>query len=182
MPFANLQKLYEWAKVQRYAIKTGKYKDAGAEYREMTPDERALLQRMLDNVLSQFKEAVSTGRDLPMDEVTQVADGRIFSGEQAKALHLVDELGSLQDAIQAAGSLAQIKGKPKVIYPERKRRTLLDFVFEDPTGYEEESEAHYSQGDTLSRIFQGVESWIQGRAQTPSRPLTLEPGLYWLWQ
>jgi protease-4 len=183
MPFANLQKLYEWAKVQRYSIKTGKYKDAGADYREMTADERALLQTMLDDVLMQFKQAVAKGRGLSMEAVTKVADGRIFSGQQAKAFHLVDELGTLQDAIQEAGVLAKIKGKPTVIYPEKKRRGLLDFVLDDPLGNDEEAEAHYAQGDVVSRVFRHLEGLVQGRTQpTASFAPTLEPALYWLWQ
>ncbi len=182
MPFANLQKLYEWAKVHRYSIKTGKYKDAGADYREMTLDERALLQAMLDDVLMQFKKAVSTGRDLSLEKVSAVADGRIFSGQQAKALHLVDELGTLQDAIAEAGSLAQIKGKPTVIYPEKKRRSLWDFVFEDPSWDDEASESSRSPSDGLSQVFHWVENALQGGAHAEPRPLTLEPGMYWLWQ
>jgi ClpP class serine protease len=118
-----------------------------------------------------------------MEAVTKVADGRIFSGQQAKAFHLVDELGTLQDAIQEAGVLAKIKGKPTVIYPEKKRRGLLDFVLDDPLGNDEEAEAHYAQGDVVSRVFRHLEGLVQGRTQpTASFAPTLEPALYWLWQ
>ena len=127
MEFANLSKLYDWAKIQRYSIKTGQFKDIGAEYREMAPDERALLQNMVDDVLVQFKTAVSTGRKLSMEDVTAIADGRIFSGSQAKKAHLVDELGTLDDAINEAGKMAGIKGKPNVVYPSNKKKRLLDF-------------------------------------------------------
>lgn len=182
MPFANLQKLYEWAKIQRYSIKTGKYKDAGADYREMTADERALLQTMLDDVLMQFKKAVAEGRDLPMEQVTQVADGRIFSGQQAKGLDLVDELGSLDDAIQEAGQQAHIKGKPHVVYPEKRRRGLLDLILDDPTVEEEVAESHVASGNGLAHVFRKFENLLEGGAHVDSSPFTLEPGLYWLWQ
>src|SRR4029077_13140783 len=75
MEFANLEKLYEWAKIKRFSIKTGRFKDVGAEYREMTADERALLQNMVDDVLSQFTLAVSEGRNIPLETVKEIADG-----------------------------------------------------------------------------------------------------------
>ena len=75
MQFTNLEKLYDWAKVSRYSIKTGKFKDAGAEYRPMTAEERSLLQAMVDDTLSQFKAAVAEGRRLSRREVDAVADG-----------------------------------------------------------------------------------------------------------
>ena len=84
MEFANLEKLYEWAKIKRYVIKTGKFKDAGGEHREMTPEDRALLQGMIDDVLVQFKTAVAAGRKLSLEDVTKVADGRIFRAIRPK--------------------------------------------------------------------------------------------------
>ena len=96
MEFADLSKLYQWAKVDRYALKTGKFKDAGAEYKPMDPESRALLQGVIDDVLVQFRKAVADGRKLPEAKVAAIADGRIFSGRQAKALGLVDELGGIE--------------------------------------------------------------------------------------
>jgi protease-4 len=171
MEFANLEKLYEWAKVQRYAIKTGKFKDVGAEYREMGPEERALLQTMVDDVLSQFKQAVSEGRKLTLEQVTEVADGRIFSGSQAKAAKLVDELGTLQDAINEAGKLAGIDGKPNVVYPEKARPRWMDLILDDGS-QEERSESSNSLVGALTSILNGhVEKAVTG----------LEPGIYWIW-
>jgi protease-4 len=171
MEFANLEKLYEWAKVQRYAIKTGKFKDVGAEYREMGPEERALLQTMVDDVLSQFKQAVSDGRKLTMEQVTEVADGRIFSGSQAKAAKLVDELGTLQDAVNEAGKLAGIEGKPDVVYPEKSRSRLIDLILDNGSG-DDRSEGSSSLVGALTSILNGhVEKAVTG----------LEPGIYWIW-
>ena len=138
MEFANLEKLYEWAKIKRYVIKTGKYKDAGAEFREMAADERQLLQSMVDDVLLQFKTAVADGRKLSMDDVTKVADGRIFSGAQAKEAKLVDELGTLDDAIMSAGKMANISGKPKVFLDEKKK-SFIEMLEEQANQSEEES-------------------------------------------
>lgn len=171
MEFANLEKLYEWAKVQRYAIKTGKFKDVGAEYREMGPEEKALLQNMVDNVLTQFKQAVADGRKLTMDQVTEVADGRIFSGSQAKSAKLVDELGTLQDAIDDVAKMAKIEGKPEVIYPEKPRPRWMDLILDD-SSHEDRSESSNSLVGALTGILTGhVEKAVTG----------LEPGIYWIW-
>jgi protease-4 len=171
MEFANLEKLYEWAKVQRYAIKTGKFKDVGAEYREMGPEERALLQTMVDDVLSQFKQAVSEGRKLPIEQVSEVADGRIFSGNQAKKAKLVDELGTLQDAIDDVAKMAKIEGKPEVVYPEKSRPAWIDLVLDDGSR-EDRSEGSSSLVGALTGILSGhVEKAVTG----------LEPGMYWIW-
>jgi protease IV len=172
MEFMNLEKLYEWAKVQRYAIKTGKFKDIGAEYREMSPEERALMQGMVDDVLSQFKRAVSDGRKLTMDEVTEIADGRVFSGSQAKSAKLVDELGTFQDAINDAGRQAGLKDKPDTVYPEKARPRWMDFIVDD--GNKEEDSIAHTGGlaGELSRFLSGhVEQAVTG----------LEPGIYWIW-
>ncbi|MBL7716832.1 MAG: signal peptide peptidase SppA [Bdellovibrionales bacterium] len=169
MEFANLEKLYEWAKVKRFSLKTGRFKDAGADYRTMEPEERALLQGMIDDVLGQFKKAVAEGRKLSMDAVTKIADGRIFSGSQAKANKLVDELGTLQDAIDEAAKLAKIKGKPHIIYPEKNRNRFLDAIMQDPQN-DEDAESE-STLESLAKSWLKVENKVLGRA----------PGIYWLW-
>jgi protease-4 len=97
----------------------------------MNEEEHALLKEMVLDVLLQFKQAIVAGRNLTMAQVTQVADGRIFSGAQAKSLHLVDELGTIQDAIEEAAKQGKIKGKPTVVYSEKKRKGILDFIMED---------------------------------------------------
>ena len=182
MEFANLEKLYDWLKIHRFAIKTGKYKDAGAEYREMTADERALLQGMVDDVLSQFKDAVSKGRKLPLDKVTAIADGRIFSGAQAKALNLVDELGGIHEAIDAAAKMANIKGKPNVVYPTKSRK-WLDILMDDGSKDDEaETHVNYSVlGNLLHELLgDSASALVPGGSQQQSSALA--PGVYWLWK
>lgn len=176
MQFASLEKLYEWAKIKRYALKTGKYKDAGADYREMGGEERALLQGMIDDVLAQFKKAVADGRKLSMEQVDAVADGRIFSGAQAKRAKLVDELGTLQDAINDAAKQAGIKGKPNVLKPAQPRRKFIEMLFDDRD--EEESEASAPGAGWITRAIRGLgESGSPIAAQLEA----LTPGVYWLW-
>lgn len=145
MQFADLSKLYQWAKVNPYVIKTGKYKDVGSPSREMGPEEKALLQDMIDNVLGQFRKAVATGRNLPMEKVVEVSDGRIFSGEQAKNNKLVDDLGGFNDAVEALAKEVGIKGEPTLIYPTKKKKELLDILLTDLEG-EGDEEASSSRG------------------------------------
>jgi protease-4 len=187
MEFANLSKLYSWAKVERYSIKTGKFKDAGAEYREMTADERALLQNMVDDVLVQFKQAVSSGRKLSMEQVTEIADGRIFSGNQAKKAKLVDELGTLEDAIAAAGSAGGIKGKPSVVYPQKNSRSkLLEFLMnQGDQGGEDDSDSESSGRTHLGGLMGSLSNLIHGVSGETANGLEdvalTTPGIYWLW-
>ena len=96
--------------------------------REISIEEKDLLQSVIDSVHRQFIEAVSKGRNIPEEKVVEIADGRIFSGEQAKTIGLIDELGNLQDAIDTAAQLAKIEGEPQVLYPEKKRPSIWDFL------------------------------------------------------
>ena len=128
MEFSNIEELLKKIGFRSYVIKSGKHKDIGSPLREMTPQEREILQGVIDNVHSQFVRAVAEGRNMEEGKVKRIADGRIFSGEQAKELGLVDRLGSLQDAIEIAAEMAGIKGKPTVIYP-KKKVSLYELLF-----------------------------------------------------
>jgi protease-4 len=109
-------------------VKSGRYKDVGSPLRKMSDEEQALLQSVMDDVHKQFIEAVAAGRSLEVADVKALADGRIFTGRQAKDAKLVDELGNLEDAIQLAAEIAGIEGEPKVVEPRRRfsLRELLD--------------------------------------------------------
>lgn len=182
MEFANLEKLYEWAKIKRYVIKTGKFKDAGAEFREMSSEERTLLQGMVDDVLGQFKQVVAEGRKLSLAQVSAVADGRILSGAQAKRAKLVDELGTVQDAINEAGKLAKIKGKPRVIYPERNRRKWMEMILNDGLGPEDETGAEQENSVSLNAWVQRILGQIASLPSSLKEPgMSFGPGIYWLW-
>lgn len=131
MELANVTGLLEKVGVQSVVIKSGRHKDMASPFRAMTPEDRALLQNVLDDVHAQFIEAVATGRALKPEQVKPLADGRIFTGKQAQSVNLVDELGDLHDAIQLAARLVGISGEPRVI-ETRKRfswRDLLDGLF-----------------------------------------------------
>ncbi len=128
MEFSNVEELLKKIGLRSYVIKSGKHKDIGSPLREMTPKEKSILQGVIDSVHSQFVRAVAEGRNIEESKVREIADGRIFSGEQANELGLVDRLGGLQDAIEIAAEMVGIKEKPTVIYP-RKKFSLFELLF-----------------------------------------------------
>ena len=127
MEMANVEGLLKKIGVQSVVIKSGKRKDVGSPFRTMSLEEQKLLQSVLDDVHSQFIEAVAKGRGMTEEEVRPLADGRIFTGRQAKGLGLVDELGTLQDAIELASRLVGIEGEPDIL-EEKKKFSLVDFL------------------------------------------------------
>ena len=131
MPFMNVKDLVEKIGVKGMTVKSGAYKDMGSPLRDMTPAERELLQAVVDNVHMQFVNAVAEGRNLPPGDVVKIADGRIFTGEQAKALGLVDALGNLEDAVAEAGRMGKISGEPKVVTPPKRKISILELLKEE---------------------------------------------------
>jgi protease IV len=131
MRFSNLEGLMGKIGMKSFTLKTGKFKDVGSPVRPMTDQEKAMLQNVIDSTHGQFVKAVAEGRKLPVADVKAIADGRIFTGEQAMALKLVDRLGTLQDAVEEAGRLAGIKGEPALIRPTKKKKLLLDMLVEE---------------------------------------------------
>jgi len=128
MEFSNVEDLLKKIGLRSYVIKSGKHKDIGSPLRKMTSEEKAILQGVIDSVHSQFVRAVAEGRYMEEGKVRRIADGRIFSGEQAKELGLVDRLGSLQDAIEIAAEMIGIEGKPVVVYP-KKKLSIYELLF-----------------------------------------------------
>ncbi len=100
--------------ISEETVKSGRYKDTGHPLRKLTPDERTLLQNMVDDVLGQFVEAVAHGRNMTPLQVRALADGRIYSGTQALAAGLVDQLGGLESATREAWKEAKQPGEPRV--------------------------------------------------------------------
>jgi len=125
MQLANVEGLLKKVGVEYVVVKAGAYKDVGNFARPMTPEERRILQSLLDDVYDQFIGAVAEGRGLDPQTVRSFAEGRIYSGRQAQGLKMVDDLGGLDDAIDAAAKMAGLPGKPRVVYP-RRRFSLRD--------------------------------------------------------
>jgi len=120
MEFTNIEELFKKIGIKGVVLKSGEHKDIGSPFREMTPDEKKIVQDVIDNVHQQFIEAVVKGRKMDREKVVQIADGRILTGEQAKQLGLVDEMGNLQDAIDMTAKMVGIVGKPNVLYTKKK--------------------------------------------------------------
>jgi protease-4 len=127
MQMANLENLMKKVGVNYVVVKAGHFKDLGNISRAMTPEERRVLQELLDDVHGQFIGAVAAGRKLDRADVVRFADGRVFSGTQAKTLKMIDELGGLEDAVSAAAKLAGLPTPPNVL-PPRKRFSIFDLV------------------------------------------------------
>ena len=120
MEFTNIEELFKKIGIKGVVLKSGEHKDIGSPFREMTPEEKRIIQEVIDSVHQQFIKAVAEGRKLDRSKVTQIADGRILTGEQAKQLGLVDQIGNLDDAIDATAKLVGIEGKPDILYPKKK--------------------------------------------------------------
>ena len=131
MESLNAEELLQKIGLRSMVVKSGRHKDLGSPFRPMTDEEKRLLQGVLDSVHDQFIRAVSEGRRLPVEKVRELADGRIYSGEQARNLGLVDELGNLEEAIALAAKMAGIRGEPEVIYAEKKKFSLIDFLLQE---------------------------------------------------
>lgn len=129
MEFANLEKLYEWAKVERYTITSGKFKDSGSEYRPMRDDERALFQEMITEVYDQFRSTVAKARNLPLEAVTEYADGRVMTGAKAVQVKFADAQGTYQDAVNMAAKMAGLKEDDyKVFKPKKEKLGFWDLI------------------------------------------------------
>jgi len=155
MQLAEIEGLLRKVGIHYEVIKAGRYKDVGSFARPITPEERAILQGLLDDMYDQFVSAVAKGRNLPRDAVLAIADGRVYSGRRAKELRLVDELGGLEDAIRVAGELTGMSGKPRVVRPRRGFRMtdLLEWLV-----------GRTPLGDVLSSL-------LPGRSAGPVFPL-----------
>lgn len=129
--WVNYASLYEWAKLKDIVLKTGEFKDTGSPTRDLTESERKYFQGLIDDMYVQFVEAVASGRMLGLQEVRAFADGRVFTGRDAKERRLIDDIGNFQDAVDLTAKLAGISGKPRLLRPARQRVTLLDVLTTD---------------------------------------------------
>lgn len=120
MEIPNMEGLMSKIGVKSEVIKSGRHKDIASVFRGIKPEEREILQKVLDNVHDQFINAVAEGRKMLREDVQKIADGRIFTGEQALKVGLIDEIGNLEDAVKTAAKLAGIKGEPSVVSKEEK--------------------------------------------------------------
>jgi protease IV len=120
MEIPNVEGLMNKIGVKTEVIKSGRHKDIASVFRGIKKEEKEILQGVLDNVHEQFIKAVAEGRKMLIEDVKNIADGRVFTGEQALKAGLVDEIGNLEDAIKSAAKIAGIKGEPSVVSKEER--------------------------------------------------------------
>src|SRR5256885_9777664 len=122
-----------WAKLKEVIFTAGELKDAGDPAREMTPAEQAYLQSLVNEMYGQFIRDVADGRKMKFEDVKGMASGRVWTGEQAMGLKLIDQLGGFQNAVDETAKAVGIHGEPSLVHPEEKKRTLADLLFGDIT-------------------------------------------------
>lgn len=130
MGFTNYQDLLEKIGLKSDVIKSGEHKDIGSPVRPMTEEDRQILQALIDDVHQQFVEHVAAGRDLEFEAASELADGRIYNGRQAKEAGLVDELGNFRDALTLLSSMASIEGEPNLVYPPEPKMSFVDYFMQ----------------------------------------------------
>lgn len=133
--WVNYGDLLKWAKLKDVVIKTGEFKDTGNPARDLTPAEQAYMQQLIENMFGQFVKAVADGRSLKYDDVKTMANGKVWTGEQAKDLKLIDSLGDFEAAVDDTAKSVGIKGEPTLVRPEKERKTLLDLLLGDLSEY-----------------------------------------------
>jgi protease IV len=131
MHFANVEELLKKLGLKASTVKSGKFKDIGSPIREMTTEEKALIQELVDDIYDQFLDMVARDRNIPKENLRKIADGRIFTGRQALKLGLVDYLGDMGYAVTLAGEMSGITGKPEVVYPKKKGSRFWDYLFRE---------------------------------------------------
>ena len=131
----NYEELIKWAKLKAITLKAGEFKDTGSPTREMTPADRAYLQGLIDDMHGQFIHNVAVGRHMKDEDVRALANGKVWTGEQALPLKLIDQLGDYRTAIEDTAKTVGIKGEPTLVHPEKERKSVLDLLFGDVSEY-----------------------------------------------
>src|SRR5262252_9481026 len=152
--WVNYGELMRWANLRPEVLKVGEFKDTGDPSREMTPAERAYMQGLIDNMYGQFVSAVAEGRHVKSEDIKAIADGRVWTGQQALGMHLIDQVADFQGAVDDTAKALNIKGEPVLVRPEKERQSLLDLIFGD------------------------VSQWLPSREKLLDHSL----GFYYLWK
>ena len=135
MEWTNYGDLLKWARLKPEVLKAGSLKDAGSPTREMTPAERVYMQGLIDNMHTQFIHSVAIGRKMKDDQVLPLANGKVWTGEEALPLKLIDQIGDFRTAVEDTAKSVGIKGEPTLVHPEKDRKSLLDLMFGDISDY-----------------------------------------------
>jgi len=129
--WVNYGELMRWAHLKPEVLTVGEYKSTGDPSRDMTPKERAYLQALIDNMYGQFVKAVADGRHAKVEDIKSLADGRVWTGEQALSMHMIDQIADFEAAVDDTAKAVGITGKPVLVHPDKDRKTVLDLLFGD---------------------------------------------------
>lgn len=155
MEWTNYGELMQWAKLKNVTLKAGKLKDAGSPTRDLTPEEQAYFQSLVDNMHEQFIHDVATGRGVPESKIKPLATGQVWTGQQAKPLGLIDVEGGFRNALIDTARDAGIRGEPNIVRPPKPKRGLLSML----------------AGDDADDLFPSV-----------GKLLNQAPGFYYMWK
>ncbi|MFZ0807394.1 MAG: signal peptide peptidase SppA [Candidatus Sulfotelmatobacter sp.] len=133
--WVNYGDLLKWAKLKSVVLKTGEFKDTGNPARDLTPNEQAYMQSLIDNMFGQFIKAVADGRGMKVDDVKAIANGKVWTGQEALDMKLIDSIGDFQAAVADTAKSVGISGEPTLVRPEKDRRTLMDLLLGDVSQY-----------------------------------------------
>ena len=133
--WVNYGDLMRWAKLKPEVLKVGQFKDTGDPTRELTPAERQYMQGLIDNMYGQFVDAVAEGRHANVSDIKSIADGRVWTGEQAMGMHLIDQIGDFRAAVLDTAKSVGISGEPSLVHTETERKSLLDLLLGDVSPY-----------------------------------------------
>ena len=158
MEWINYGDLLKWAKLKNVTLKAGALKDAGSPTRDLTPEERAYFQGLIDNMHMQFIDDVAKGRRLPVPQIQALATGQVWTGEQALPLHLIDQTGGFRVALLDTAKTVGIRGEPEVVRPTERHPGLLEMLLKA------DSKLSMPSPDELQSM------------------LEKSPGFYFLWQ
>ncbi len=143
--WVNYGDLLKWAKLKSVVFKTGEFKDTGNPTRDLTPAEQAYMQSLIDNMFGQFVQAVADGRGMKFNDVKAIANGKVWTGEQALSMKLIDNVGDFQAVVKDTAKSVGISGEPTLVHPEKDRKTLLDLMLGDVSQYLPDTEKMLEQ-------------------------------------
>lgn len=133
--WVNYGDLLKWAKLKDVVIKTGEFKDTGNPARDLTPTEQAYMQSLIDDMFGQFIKAVADGRGLKYEDVKSIANGKVWTGQQAADMKLIDSVGDFETVVSETAKSVGIHGEPTLVHPEQNRKTLMDLLTGDVSQY-----------------------------------------------
>jgi len=133
--WVNYGELLHWAKLNAITMKAGEFKDTGSPTREMTPAERAYMQSLIDDMHTQFIQAVAEGRHVKEEDIRAIANGKVWTGEQAAPLKLVDQITDFEGAVKDTAKAVGISGEPTLVWPPKSKRSGMDLLFGDVSDY-----------------------------------------------